>query len=373
MNSSDVIDIPAPTPWPPPPQVDVATTPAPAVEHCFEFHGNAREYFRIWIVNLALGIVTLGIYSAWAKVRTEKYFYGNTRVADAAFDYHAPPLNILKGRIIAFMLFGSYTLAGHLRLSMQFWLALLIVVLMPWLIVRGAAFRARYSSWRGIHFRFVPDYAAAYINYLLMYLLVAITLGILGPYVKAKQRAFIVEHHRYGGKWFTFHAGPGKFYPPYLTALGAGIALIVFTIVGVIAAIGVAGSLGDAPADHQQPVWLVFGMMACMYSGGFVILAYLTAALVNLVWNHIQIDGHRFSSTQKGHHLLWIYFSNTLAILASVGLLIPWAMIRLARYRAEHLVLVQRGDLDHFVAEAGQDVSAFGAEVDSFFDIDIGI
>ena len=29
----------------------------------FEFNGNASEYFKIWIVNVALSIMTLGIYS----------------------------------------------------------------------------------------------------------------------------------------------------------------------------------------------------------------------------------------------------------------------------------------------------------------------
>lgn len=38
--------------------------------HDFEFRGRGGEYFRIWIVNLALSLLTLGIYSAWAKVRT---------------------------------------------------------------------------------------------------------------------------------------------------------------------------------------------------------------------------------------------------------------------------------------------------------------
>ena len=33
------------------------------------FTGQAGEYFSIWIVNVCLSIVTLGIYSAWAKVR----------------------------------------------------------------------------------------------------------------------------------------------------------------------------------------------------------------------------------------------------------------------------------------------------------------
>src|SRR5690606_23104155 len=45
-----------------------------------KFHGNTSEYFSIWIVNLMLTIVTLGIYSAWATVRNNRYFYGNTEI-----------------------------------------------------------------------------------------------------------------------------------------------------------------------------------------------------------------------------------------------------------------------------------------------------
>ena len=40
-----------------------------------KFHGKAGEFFSIWIVNLLLTIVTRGSYSAWAKVRTNRYFY----------------------------------------------------------------------------------------------------------------------------------------------------------------------------------------------------------------------------------------------------------------------------------------------------------
>ena len=46
--------------------------------HPFTFHGNALEFFKIWIVNVLLTVVTLGIYSAGAKVRTMRYFYGHT-------------------------------------------------------------------------------------------------------------------------------------------------------------------------------------------------------------------------------------------------------------------------------------------------------
>lgn len=38
----------------------------------FDFTGSAKEWFGIWIVNLLLSIITIGIYSAWAKVRAKK-------------------------------------------------------------------------------------------------------------------------------------------------------------------------------------------------------------------------------------------------------------------------------------------------------------
>ena len=75
--------------------------PGPPREEAFAFTGSGSEYFRIWIVNLILSVVTLGIYSAWAKVRRLEYFYRHTRVAGASFDYHGRPLAILKGRIVA--------------------------------------------------------------------------------------------------------------------------------------------------------------------------------------------------------------------------------------------------------------------------------
>ena len=67
----------------------------------FVFTGVGGEYFKIWIVNILLTIVTLGIYSAWAKVRNKRYFYGNTSMDGVAFEYTASPIKILIGRAIA--------------------------------------------------------------------------------------------------------------------------------------------------------------------------------------------------------------------------------------------------------------------------------
>src|SRR6218665_2252126 len=42
------------------------------------FTGGTGAYFRVWIVNLLLCCVTLGLYTPWARQRTAQYFYRHT-------------------------------------------------------------------------------------------------------------------------------------------------------------------------------------------------------------------------------------------------------------------------------------------------------
>jgi len=361
----------------PPPAPD-AQPPAPAETaeldtHRFIFSGDTWEYFRIWIVNLALGIVTLGVYSAWAKVRTQRYFYSHTRLAGAPFEYLAQPLPILKGRIIAVVLFGGYLLASEFMPLLALVLIVLISLATPWLVVRGLMFRARYASWRGLTFRFVGDYGDAIRYFFLMYMLVPLTLGLIYPYIKYKQKDFIVANHRYGGKRFTFGTDASPFFGPYLVvgfSIGALIALLVLVVMP--AAMGMYAS-SDAHEASARAQLFAYAYIGTLYLAYFLGWTYLSARVGNLVYNHASIDRNRFVSTLRARDLLWLYASNTVAILASVGMLIPWAMMRLARYRAAHLTLLADGDLDAFTAEATPNVGAAASEVDGLFDVDIGL
>src|SRR6266699_6546414 len=119
-----------------------------------EFTAEAGEYFRIWIVNLALTIVTLGIYSAWAKVRKRRYFYGHTRVDGESFEYRANPIAILKGRLIAVAVIGVFYSVGYFAPLYQLLLWIPLAILAPWLLVRSLAFNAYNTAYRNVRFRF---------------------------------------------------------------------------------------------------------------------------------------------------------------------------------------------------------------------------
>src|ERR1700743_2746424 len=113
------------------------------------FTGTGAEYFGIWIVNLLLTILTLGIYSSWAKVRRLQYFYRHTEVAGSTFDFHGNPVKIFIGRLIAVAMLIAYNVSVRLHSVVTLVILGAIAFVMPWLLRNSFRFRLYNSSWRG--------------------------------------------------------------------------------------------------------------------------------------------------------------------------------------------------------------------------------
>ncbi len=354
---------PAP-PQPPEPPKPVAPEPKPTpqmpaakAQEPFEFKGAGGEYFKIWIVNVLLSIVTLGIYSAWAKVRRKQYFYGNTRVVGATFRYLADPVKILKGRAIVFVVFVCYSIMNQVFPPAALAGSLVFLIILPWLVVRSLAFNARYSSWRNIRFNFKGTYGGAAKTFVLFPLLSIPTLGILGPYAHYRQKKFIVENSTYGTAPFTFHATAGDYYRIVLKFLIPLIAAIVIVVAVSIFLPFLGGPLGAL-------------VMVVMYLYAF---AYFSVKSGNLLYNSGALQKHRFKATMEIKAFALILLTNTLAIVCTLGLFHPFAQVRAYRYKIEQLVLLPSGDLDQFVADELKETGALGNEISDFMDFDFGL
>ena len=79
-----------------------------------KFHGEGKTYFGIWLTNLLLTILTFGIYGAWAKVRTQQFMLGSIEMDGHRLRYHAKPMQILVGRLIAITFFGAFMATVHI-------------------------------------------------------------------------------------------------------------------------------------------------------------------------------------------------------------------------------------------------------------------
>jgi uncharacterized membrane protein YjgN (DUF898 family) len=358
----------------------VAVESAAEQRHPVEFTAAAGEYFRIWIVNLALTVITLGIYSAWAKVRKKRYFYAHTRIGGEGFEYRGKPLAILKGRIIAVGLLAIYGIAGSVSDLLQLALGLAMAIAFPWLLVRSLAFNAHNSAYRNIRFHFGATYRDALKQLALSAVLVLVTLGFAFPYAQARLAKFSADYHRYGTAQFALPNLTGAFYGIYLRLVGLMLLIgVVFVGAGVV--FGVAAGVAGINPRSAVPMGLMLivgplGIIA-VYLLAF---AYPRARIGNAIWNHLAIGRTaagspqvRFESHLRVRDLMALYLVNILAIVFTLGLATPWAVVRTLRYRARKTTLVVAGGLEQFVAARAADVDASGEEVGEMFGFDFGI
>ncbi|MBL6937208.1 MAG: DUF898 domain-containing protein [Alphaproteobacteria bacterium] len=348
------------------PETDVATT------HAVEFRGTGREYFRVWLVNVTLTLLTLGLYGPWAKVRTRRYFYGVTSLAGHSFDYHAAPMRILLGRIvIAGVLFAGLVSLQLGRWAVAMW-AIAAIAVFPLLVRQAIRFNARNTSWRGVRFNFHARYREALFACVLLPLAGLLTLFLL-PAARGAWDRFRVNHLSFDGRLFRVEYSPARMFAIFAT----GFVLIVGVLVAMIGAtMGVlvfTTRMHDVarhviipvdPTSFTQVFTLLFGTCA------FFIAMFVMQMANNLTLSNTTIEGrHRIVSKPSPARVALILLGNAVLIALTLGLFWPFAKVRLARYRMSQISVIAQGDLDAFTAEALEMQSTMGRELSGLLEI----
>ena len=377
-----------------------------AIIHPFTFTGNTKEYFKIWIVNGLLTIITLGIYSAWAKVRNKQYLYNNTWVKGASFEYHGKPTKILLAYFIALGLILVYELILPYLISMLFaeisalpiklgdlhfaiepedvelilgFLGLLLVLV--WVPVLARMFTARLSSYQNIRFDFKTTWQEA--------CKVLFVLGFLGgvtiigyPYFAYRRAEFFVNHSRYGTTPFALASNPKTFYAIYFKTFLIGLGGLISILAAGLAIL----FMNENRAFIDEFVKIILGIFLGPLFWFFYVAtsSYLNTSVANFTWSNTTMGTHQFIGAPQGDifgkiqvrkvsgpafafncslkvsRVIWIRMSNTLANLLSLGLLIPWGTIRMENYRLSCLSLLATSDSDQFIESEKKKVTATG-------------
>ena len=309
----------------------------------FEFSGKGSEYFKIWLVNIILSVITLGIYSAWAKVRRKQYFYGNTTLSGSSFEYLADPVKILKGRLIVVGFFILYSILSGLLPLVSGIMSLAFILILPWLIVRSLVFNARNSALRNVRFGFKGSIMGAAKAFILWPLAATLTLGILFPYVYFRQKKFIVENSVYGRTPFVYTATAREYYRICFGALIPILGGIVLVVLG---------------AFFLPPVSALVFLVLYLY-----LFAYFSVKTTNLLFNTSSLSHHRFEAGLKTGEYMMLVLTNSLGVAVTLGLFFPFAKVRTAQYKFQHLTLLASGDLAGFMDDEERQVSALGEEL----------
>lgn len=334
---------------------------------CFEFHGTGLEYFGIWIVNILLMIVTLGLYSPWAKVRRLRYFYGNTELIRRRFDFTGMPSKILKGRLIALAIYFAISiLSGQ---SWEWMLAGFVIVLVatPWLLRATIRFNARNSKFSNARFYFAGTNKQAYGLFLKSLILFILTVGLIFPVLVLFYKRYCFEHLYAGQLKFRFTA-------TWLNFMSAMyVPFIVFAVFSVLILQLISVSNKEILMHPELITTLISHLILIYVVALFVIWPWIQARVFISTWNNVVLSRSKFQTDCNQWMFVWIVLSNLILKVISLGLLAPWAAIRLYRYKVESLSLYLVNDPNTMMNQLQKDHSAIAEEISDIFDLDISL
>lgn len=348
------------------------------------FTGDGREYFRIWVVNLLLSLATLGIYSAWAKVRRLQYFDRNTHLAGATFDFHGNPRAVLVGRLLSVVLLGAYHYA--FGFSTAFGLAVIVGLLaaFPYLMRGALRFRLGNTSYRGLWLGFDGSIAQAYLAWLppaLTFVLpgallalnpgspelaaAVLPLYLAWPLMHGQLRRFQHAHLLLGDQHSGYTVTARRFYKPYLVVslLGLG-AIVAVALVAGIASFAAQGSRGLVFAPMIAAILMVYVMY--LLAG-----PYMVVRVSNLAWSNTTFPGVRIRSTLPARAFMKLQTKNVLLTLLTLGLYRPFAVVSVYRFRLAHVHIEVDGDIEAFATHVAKRGGAAGDGAADGFGIDL--
>jgi uncharacterized membrane protein YjgN (DUF898 family) len=375
---------------------------APALQArqlAIRFTGSGRAYFRIWIVNLLLVLVTFTLYYPWAKARRLRYFHGNTLVDGTPLGFHGNPRAMFRGYLLVGVLFLLYAVAGRFSVAAGLVALVLVALIAPALLRSSLRFRLANTRWRGMRFVFSGDAADAYRALLPLFVpVLAIAAGLLlvadpqrpppgygiwvlgvaistlavVPWLLWRLKRYQHAHYGLASLQTAFKATVGSFYGLVFKTLGWALLVVLAVIAAVAALATVFAGGGNLTGLPWRPVLLsVLPLMACCH---VFVKSYFTAGLQNLVWTKTGNRSMRFISRLPCSRLFWLTVRNWLLMLLTLGLYWPFAVVATTRLRLEAVVIKTRQEPATLVSLLqASDVEAAGDAAGDLLGIDIGL
>ena len=384
----------------------------------FSFKGSAIEYFKIWIVNVVLTLLTLGLYYPWAKVRNRRYFYANTTLEDRNFEYHATGKRLFFSYLIAMALLILYVIIQKLSPAGSFVMIMLLFIAIPWLILKSMTFNTRMTSFSNVRFDFVGETPQAYINFFVypiaLYLglvlfsvfivllekfavpmkdFVVLLLSISAVYfiiymlsfMKKKNSEFYINNARYGQGVFKSSLELNKLMIIRLKTIGISVVSFIASLVIVgLFAYGFVGleAINAMNANVQDPQTQTAKAMLPLIGSVYImmLLAFMFVVAYSFVKhreyiyaNSVLDDKISFKSTLSVSSYAWVLLSNFLLIIVTLGLGFAWAKVRIARVIAENTLVEAEDGFDLYFTQKEEEVSSLGEQIGDAFDVNVGV
>jgi uncharacterized membrane protein YjgN (DUF898 family) len=313
-------------------------------EKRLSYHGTGGSLLELMIMNAVKSVLTLGIYSFWARNNVREFHYSHTDLDGDRFSYHGTGNELLRGYFKAMavlVLLGvGIALASGLTggpnapastqaiITLCFYAALFVLGIFA--VNSTRRYRLSRSAWRGIRF----SYHATTEEFAKMMVkgagLSIITLGFYSPWFQNQRREFLVNHARFGTEQFRY----------------------------------------DGPADPLVKEWMK-SLLLTIPTLGLVWIWY-SAFQHRHFWSNTHVAGARFHSSAEAEDVFALTIINVLLGVFTLGLAAPWIITRTQSFWCSRITLVGAVDWAA-IQQRIQEASTTAEGLADAMDVDVGL
>lgn len=346
------------------------------------FYGSGGTLFGIYLRNVLLTILTLGVYYFWAKNRTRTYLVSQCEFESDRFAWHGTGKELFKGGLrlllvglpLAFLAFVLPVLWDTVwtQILSQVVFIFVYVVLVPLAAVSSRRYRLSRISWRGIRFSFrgkPRDFAKVYFS---GSFLTGITFGLYYPYWQTRIRKYMTDHSYFGNMKFGFDGDGKELFKRFLLLLAAIVATVAFLGLSFARVVTSAFAKGERAPDFVRALLGLTGPL--LLAGAIILVVWLWFAAFRhrYNWGHTTFGTARFKSAVTPGPLFLLVLTNLLLTVVTLGIAIPWTMVRSAKFYFSNIHLEGPLDVSAVVQEA-QKAGTTGETIADALDIDFGL
>jgi uncharacterized membrane protein YjgN (DUF898 family) len=386
------------------------------------FSGSGGEYFRVWIVNLLLSIVTLGLYTPWARRRTARYFYDHTMIAGSPLEFTAPLRKMVVSFILFALLYVAYKIAAETGQDTVVSIFIIAAALLaPYIWGSAMRFRLASTRWRGLQLQFAARWKDVYVASWPIFLMAAIWVGITygldvlsadsaqparapsgrpgpaWPRVDAPMwgliaiglvlsvlciirvefnyksllvlRADIGKQH---GRWKPVYSDFVRIWGATIVVFLAGVALILALAAGAAYTVQSMFSTVRGPAMFVLIFFIGIAAILGLVLASAPARAYREARMFRLIWSNVGLSQiARFKCDLQHWAFVRLRIKNILLTLLTLGFYRPFARISEYRMKADAVTLHVKGGLDQLVGELVRQQDALGDALADMAGLDI--
>lgn len=369
-----------------------------------EFSGSGGEFFRVWIVNVLLTVVTFGLYTPFARRRTAQYFYGHTLVADSPLEFTAQQRRMVVGFLLLAGLYFAFNLAAETGQDTVVSLMMLAgAVLAPYFWGSAMRFRLNATRWRGVRLQFTASWPEVYFASWPLFVMalawaavfmvgdalvspgssrgqiVAAAKPILGAAgvalvitvlcvmrLEFNYKSLLVARARVGGQPGRWKPVFGDFVRIWLATVAVFLGCVLLIVALLVAGVGGVSAL--VPKGRGMGLMAILLMLAMLVGSVFLLFlasgparAYREARLHRLVWNNIGVSHMaRFKCDLRVGAYVMLRVKNIFLTLLTLGFYRPFAMASEYRMKVDSVTLHVKGGLDQLAGQLAREEEGLG-------------